>query len=57
MDSKRHESKKQYAKPEVAKHGNVEELTKFVVAGGSSSPVQLPPSFSFPFSFPFFLRT
>ena len=50
------ESKKQYIKPEVVKHGNVEELTKVIGIGSSSSPVVAPPVFSFPFSFPFFFN-
>ena len=51
------QSKQSYIKPEVTKHGNVEELTKVVGIGSSSSPVVVaPPVFSFPFSFPFFFN-
>ncbi len=48
------ESKKQYVKPEIVRHGNVEELTKGIGIGSSSSPVVVPPPIntSFPFSFP-----
>ena len=50
-------SKQQYIKPEVIKHGSVEEMTKVVAGGSSSSPVVVgPPIISFPFSFPFFLN-
>jgi hypothetical protein len=50
--SSQQESKKQYIKPEVVKHGSVEELTKVIGLGSSSSPVQ-PPPITLP-SFPFF---
>lgn len=39
MESKQQEIKKEYAKPEVVKHGKVEEVTKVIRIGGSSSPV------------------